>query len=141
MSDLYETDLLFVYGSLKRNFPHPYAEKLSNHATFIGTAIFQGKMFRIRYYPAVIPSYDPQDFIHGELFKLHDPSFILPKLDAYEDYYPESPDSSLFIRTTKRTINSAGIHQNCWIYLYNRSTHNLQQITSGHFPLPNKADA
>ena len=64
---------LFVYGSLTTAAPHPMGERLRAEASLIGPATILGRLYKISWYPAMVASTDPNDVVHGEAYRLHDP--------------------------------------------------------------------
>jgi gamma-glutamylcyclotransferase (GGCT)/AIG2-like uncharacterized protein YtfP len=59
--------------------------------------------------------------VQGEVFLLPDDPKALPQLDAYEEFLPEDPDASLFIRQKTRVTLDSGKQATCWIYVYNQA--------------------
>lgn len=121
-------DYIFVYGTLKHDANNPMAELLSSHAEFIGEAVYQGKLFKIDYYPGVIPSDDPNDKVSGEVYRLDQSDDVLPLLDLYEEVGSEFPVPNEYIRQLQLVTLNDGSIVNTWIYIYNRSTQNLERI-------------
>src|SRR5437899_120987 len=78
------SDHLFVYGTLMRGFDHPMARLLSRSADFIGEARCQGRLYRIKHYPGLVLSGDPDDVVFGELYRLRAPKESLREFDRYE---------------------------------------------------------
>ena len=56
----------------------------------------------------------------------------LRRLDALEDYNPNRPARSLYLRETISSPSGAP----CWIYLYNRPLHHRPIIASGRWQGP-----
>lgn len=89
-------DLLFVYGTLMSRFQNVHAVALRQAATLVGAATYRGKMHRVSgprgvlVYPVVVPSENPTDVVHGELYRLHDRR-VLDRLDRYEGCATDSP--------------------------------------------------
>src|ERR1700704_3254536 len=78
------SDRLFVYGTLMRGFDHPMAQLLSRSADFIGEARCRGRLYRVKHYPGLVLSEDPDDMVFGELYSLHQPDALLREFDMYE---------------------------------------------------------
>jgi len=51
---------------------------------------------------------------------------MLKALDELEDFFPERPQSSLYIRQTMDTR-----HGSAWVYIYNRPVKTIQRLRSG----------
>jgi len=124
---------LFVYGTLRRCSDNDMRKLLELDAEFLSCAWFNGKLFKVTYYPCAIPSVDPSDRVYGELYRLKSPKYILEKLDDYEECSDKYPDPKEYIRESKLVHASTGDSIRAWIYIYNRSVEGLVQIMSGDF--------
>lgn len=123
---------LFVYGTLKRESSLPLAQELNRRATFEGEARFNGRLYLVSHFPAAIPSDRPDEWVHGELFLVRDPSFLVT-LDRYEECGPEDAQPTEFRRLTQTVVNNRGESLKAWMYIYNRSVTDLRRIASGQF--------
>jgi gamma-glutamylcyclotransferase (GGCT)/AIG2-like uncharacterized protein YtfP len=117
-----EIDLLFVYGTLRREFQNAFALKLREAATLVARTTVAGSIFRIGEYPAYRP--EPPGQVHGELYRLADPSAMLKALDEYEA--PNFARASVEVSTGHRA----------WIYLYATQPSLTARILSGDFLNP-----
>lgn len=124
------TDLLFVYGTLRKGGRQHAL--LARGADFVGHAQFQGRLYRVASYPGAVPSHEPRDIVHGEVYRLRDSSRLIAELDRYEGFDPCDP-SALFVRRLAATILSDGTTMDAWIYLYTGPTRPLARIESGDF--------
>jgi len=122
--------MLFVYGTLMSRFENAHAATLRHAATLLGAAAFPGRMFVVRgprgllVYPAVTPSAEPSDVVHGELYRLEDER-VLDRLDAYE--------GSEYVRTSVEVRTHEGAAHRALIYLYTGDTRALRRIPTGRF--------
>ena len=126
-------EYLFVYGTLRRGGGAPFSKLLSEQADLVGLGAFQGKLYDLGEYPGVVPSSNLADAVIGEIYALYNPGFVLAALDAYEDYVPDQPDRSLYLR---RLVSiSAGENKTlqAWLYLYNGPITGCKQITTGDY--------
>jgi len=121
-------DYIFVYGTLRRDANNSISELLARHAEFIGEAAYRGKLFKIDYYPGVVPSNDPNDIVRGEVYRLHQADVVLPLLDRYEEVGPEFPEPNEYIRQQQSVVLNDGSAVAAWIYIYYRSTQGLERI-------------
>jgi gamma-glutamylcyclotransferase (GGCT)/AIG2-like uncharacterized protein YtfP len=122
-------DRLFVYGSLLSWAGHPNGARLGREARHIKPATFQGRLFRVSWYPALIPSDDPEDLVHGELVTLRDAAGAFTWLDAYEGL-----DKNDEYRRVERVVVSAdGARHAAWIYLYNWPVDPAARVMSGRW--------
>ncbi|CAG5071610.1 hypothetical protein DYBT9623_03605 [Dyadobacter sp. CECT 9623] len=122
---------LFTYGTLKKGFDNPFAEKLAAVSNYVGEGYFHGKLYKIDWYPGAV--YEPQsaEKVYGEIFEILDPG-ILQELDEYEDVL-EDQAASLYIRREIPIFTENELPVSCWTYLYNQPVHDLQLIQSGIF--------
>lgn len=133
------TSMLFVYGTLMSHAENEVADLLSRHASKVSSATYQGKMYLVTrpdgtlQYPSVVPSKDPKDFIHGELFRFHEPSKIFSQIDVYEECSPDCPQPHEYQREIVHVQGPSGEATRAFIYLYNRSTEGLPLIEGGAF--------
>lgn len=121
--------LLFVYGSLLSGSGHPMAQQLAAGAELLGEGRFQGRKYRVDWYPGVVPSEWPEDVVTGEVYRLTDAASLLPLLDAYEDAEPGLPASAEYRREMRQVWMTQGSSSvDCWIYLYNRPVAALERL-------------
>ena len=78
------TDYLFVYGTLRSEFPHPLARRLQAQAKFIGKGSTPGALYDFGWYPGA--RFDPHARTHviGEVFSIKNAERLLAELDHYE---------------------------------------------------------
>mgnify|MGYP003578955254 CR=1 FL=1 len=131
------SDLLFVYGTLRRDSPTGAHQKYLTGAEFIAHAQVYGKLYRVSYYPALVLEENPDDVhrVSGEVYKLANAD-QLSALDAYEECdYPALPDQE-YQRKRHEVITTAGEKLQVWIYAYQHSIAHLPLIESGDFLNP-----
>lgn len=123
---------LFVYGTLRKGQPE-MDRLLGAHAIDIGRGTLQGRLFLIGDFPGAKVSENPDDRVHGEIYRLVDAGPALAVLDEYEEYDPTDPNHSLFVRRLAPIRLNDGTTLPAWVYLYNRSIEGLRPIPSGDF--------
>lgn len=80
----HDSDLLFVYGTLRRGSGHAMAAWLADRADWLGPAACEGaRLYRVSWYPALAPG-DGGEPVRGDLYRLRDPAATWPGLDAFE---------------------------------------------------------
>lgn len=126
-------NLLFVYGTLRHNAASPASAMLDAHAEPVGNARFQGRLYLVDWYPGVVPSARPGDWVHGEVWQLSNPPVILPHLDAYEACGAGFAEPTEYVRELRPVVLDNGRIESAWIYLYNRPAEGLARIASGDF--------
>lgn len=126
-------DYIFVYGSLRSEFSSPARSVLKKHAEFVGEATFQGKLYKIVWYPGVIESDDPDEIVVGEVYRLKNKELVLTKLDRYEGCSPADPQPHQFTRKEKKVILQTGEDFLAWVYLFVSDISGKKQIHSGNY--------
>jgi len=126
-----ESRFLFVYGTLRRGLRHPVGDRLSPHTRRIDPATVPGQLFNTGRYPAAVPSGEPGDLVHGELYELNDPDEVWPWLDEYEGYFPGNVADSLFVRRLSLVQRDDAGPLHAWVYWYNRPVDGFERILIG----------
>lgn len=126
-------EYLFAYGSLRQSAGHPMYRLLARHGVPLGAATWQGRLYRIGWYPGAVPSDDPADIVHGDVFRLRVPRLTLPPLDRFESCAPGQPVPTEFRRERHAVCLPGGEALSAWIYVYNRPTANRRRIVGGDF--------
>lgn len=136
-------NFLFVYGTLKRGTEAKMSHFLARYADYYRDGTWQGRLYRLNGYPGAIPSDDPNDVIHGEVFRLRQPTRALSGLDEYEE-----TASGLFRRevfpitvqefvaggdTETQTSHHKTVVIRAWVYIYNKAIDGKARIESGRF--------
>lgn len=129
-------EYLFVYGTLRRGHASPMRSLLETHAEYVSDAYFQGRMYRIDYYPGVVASCRQNDRVRGELLRLRQSKWLLERLDEYEACSPGYPYPTEFVRSRELFRLVSGQRLQAWIYLYNRPVDPRRLIESGDFLSP-----
>jgi len=89
-------NLIFVYGTLRKDFKHPMAELLYRNAEWIGFGHINAQLFDLGDYPGIILSKNLNNKTFGDLYKLTNPSFIY-ELDKYEGSQYKKSHTTVFI--------------------------------------------
>ena len=123
---------LFVYGTLRQGFDyHSYLHRQS--ARFLGDGTISGCLYDLGEYPGAMPSERLGEQIQGELYELHDPKAHLSVLDEVEEFDPEHPETSLFVRRPAAVRLKSGETVEAWVYFLPRKPRNARLIRSGDF--------
>ncbi|MEW5803795.1 MAG: gamma-glutamylcyclotransferase family protein [bacterium] len=150
-----DREYLFVYGTL-RKCPDTLDYRnqrmhhfLVQHADLAGKGTMIGRLYHIGEYPGAVlspPAFkatpaapDRQsaapcaDIVHGELYVLRDPAFVLEVLDEYEGCGPDDQQPTEFRRERTTIFLENGQEVIAWVYLYNWPTSGLKVIRSGDY--------
>lgn len=122
---------IFVYGTLRRACATGAHDKYLAGALFVSNAKLQAKLFRIRYYPAIVLTQE-NSWVEGEVYELKDDA-QLALLDEYEECKIPAVADQEYIREIVDVVLVSGAKLPVWTYIYNRSVESLEQIISGNF--------
>jgi gamma-glutamylcyclotransferase (GGCT)/AIG2-like uncharacterized protein YtfP len=113
------TDCLFVYGTLLPGRAPAEIADVVDALVPLGAATVRGRLYDLGEYPGAILD-DSAAGIAGQLFALPSDPNALARLDAYEDYRPDDPAQSLFLRVRTLAELPEGRRHPCWIYVYHQ---------------------
>ncbi len=125
---------LFVYGTLMRGSPSPYAKLLQARAHFVGGASAPGRLYRLGRFPGAVFDKDCSAKVHGDVFRLSGSS-LLDALDAYEGCRLEDQEPQLFSREIIEVALFRGGTLSVWTYRFARKVSGRPIIWSGRFQL------
>ncbi len=116
------TQRVAVYGTLKRGRSN---SRVLQGSRFIGTDTLPDlALYHLGAYPGAV---EERSFsVHVEVYAVTEPT--LEALDELEDFFPERPGTSLYIRRTMDTR-----HGPAWVYIYNRPVKTIQRLNSGRW--------
>ncbi|MEW6646501.1 MAG: gamma-glutamylcyclotransferase family protein [Pseudomonadota bacterium] len=124
---------LFVYGTLRQGGANPMHDFLARESDFIAHATWQGRLYRVDFYPGAVPSDDPAEVVHGEVYRLRRPLFALAELDRYEACGPGFALPTEYVRELRQVRLHNGHTIAAWVYVYNRPVEGLELIPGGDF--------
>jgi gamma-glutamylcyclotransferase (GGCT)/AIG2-like uncharacterized protein YtfP len=127
-----QTHYIFVYGTLRKldlNRTH----QLLGSAIRVDRAYYNGELYNVGEYPAVIPSQDPSRRVVGDVYLLRDLERDIAALDKYEGCGASDPVPHEYTRTKVSVRLTTGDEKLAWIYLYNRSVNELARIEDGDY--------
>lgn len=127
------TDLLFVYGTLRRAAGHPMHRLLARHAERVGPARYAGRLYDLGPYPAVVPDRSAGAVVHGELYRMRQRDTLLPLLDRYEGCTEADGPGAEYRREAQPVERPDGTTAQAWVYLYNRPVAGRRLISSGDY--------
>jgi gamma-glutamylcyclotransferase (GGCT)/AIG2-like uncharacterized protein YtfP len=117
---------LFIYGTLHPDRAPAGVALYARRLTLIGAATIRARLYNLGAYPGLILDHDAPP-VPGELFSVPDVE-TLAQLDCYEDFRPDDPAASLFLRLEATATTPNGAHHPCWVYVYNRSIPRSEQL-------------
>ena len=123
---------IFVYGTLKSTHQHPMHQSLLRYATYMGEGFLLGKLYRIDWYPGVVPSDNEQDKVFGEIYKIKNEKDLFEILDEYEGYEINDERNSDYLRRKTQVWHNDKPLE-AWVYWYNQSVVGLEEVGNGIF--------
>jgi gamma-glutamylcyclotransferase (GGCT)/AIG2-like uncharacterized protein YtfP len=123
--------LLFVYGTLKKHGQKVDISINNLELRFVGYGRIEAELFDLGDYPGAIDTKSVGNYVYGEVYKINQFNEIIKKLDEYEDYYPNDPDNSLFIRKITTVEMEEGKELIAFVYFYNQDVSGNKRILSG----------
>lgn len=124
---------IFVYGTLRRNTNSEMHHLLAKYAEFVDDATCPGKLYKVGYYPGMVPSGNSNDLVHGEVYLLQYTDSVLALLDRYEEFGLEFPEPNEYIRQRQTVFLKNGNIFTAWTYIYNHPTEGLELIEPTDF--------
>jgi gamma-glutamylcyclotransferase (GGCT)/AIG2-like uncharacterized protein YtfP len=117
---------LFVYGTLRRSHASPFASHLAAHSTHLGAAALRARLFVLGWFPGAVPSADPADVVHGDVFEIRaeHAAGVLARLDEYEGSDFERRGAEVEMEETGETVR-------CWAYFYTGEVEGRERIAGG----------
>ena len=106
------TEFLFVYGTLRSEFPHPLAKRLSTQAKLIGKGSTPGLLYDFGWYPGAKFDAGARTHVIGEVFSLKNAARLLAELDHYEG---TAEPGNAFRRVPVKVRLDRGRHGRCLV--------------------------
>ncbi len=125
------SEFLFAYGTLQPGLAPEQVADVVRDLVNVGKGSVPGTLYDLGSFPGAVLESNSSRRISGTVYRLPAGADILHRLDEYEEYYPESPKASQFIRTLCSVQLTDGRILECWVYEYNGSTDRALMIESG----------
>ena len=113
------TEFLFTYGTLQPGRAPAEIAHLVERLQVAGRGHVHGTLYDFGHYPGAVLDASSASRIPGTIYKLPPDRDLLARLDEYEEYSPESPETSQFIRELHAVHWEDGRTSLCWVYVYN----------------------
>jgi len=126
-------ELIFVYGTLRKELVSPMDKLLTRHCEFFAEAFMQGILYDVGGYPGVTQSVNPADKVYGELYKIQRATKLWPRLDHYEQCSNAFLKPYEYVRKKRPVLLENGEKVQAWIYLFNWKAAGLFRIHSGDY--------
>ena len=126
------SNLLFVYGTLRRRSRHPMARRLAELARHVGPAKIAGRLYDLGRYPALQEPTSSDDWVYGDVYDLGEQiEQTLREMDEYEKI--ESPQPAYFDRQRASAVLDGGEQVAVWVYWFRGDVKEEQRIASGSY--------
>jgi gamma-glutamylcyclotransferase (GGCT)/AIG2-like uncharacterized protein YtfP len=113
------SEFLFAYGTLQPGLAPEQVADVVRGLENVGKGSIPGTLYDLGSFPRAVLESNSSRRISGTVYHLPAGADILDRLDEYEEYYPESPKASQFIRTLCFVQLTDGRILECWVYEYN----------------------
>ena len=124
MTEVRAGEAFAVYGLLRAG-ESGFAQFGLEHAFApLGPCVLPGQLYDLGAYPGLV---DAPGEVIGELFEVRDAS-VMPKVDAFEDYWPEDRARSRYERRKVRLIEP---DRDAWVYVWVLGVEDARLIQSG----------
>ena len=128
-------ELLFVYGTLRKDSNHPMHHLLARNSTYFGEGRVRGEMYDLGRYPGIVLNAGSPEFAHGEVYgiKSDHASETLRILDDYEGCGPENPEPHEYIRQRVPVILVGGKGVVAWAYVLGTLPKGAARVPTGDY--------
>ncbi len=127
-------ELLFVYGTLRRDVGAPAYALFAEHARYLDEGYVSGRMYDLGEYPGVVLSNQPGDRVFGEIYTLGTPEPTLALLDRYEGVAGTRGDQPPQYERLEVPVSSQSHGPaTAWIYVYLLAIDDHARIPTGDY--------
>ena len=124
-------EFLFAYGTLQEGLAPREVAPLVARMRRVGEGTVAGTLYDLGHYPGAVLDAGSAGKIVGTVFETPSDAEWWRALDAYEEFEPELPEASQFIRVRCMVELAEGGTLECWMYMYNRSVRGAAVVESG----------
>jgi gamma-glutamylcyclotransferase (GGCT)/AIG2-like uncharacterized protein YtfP len=122
---------LFAYGTLQPGLAPTKIARVAEKLRPLGEGFVRGVLYDLGGYPGALADPGAKGRISGTVMGLPEDESVLARLDAYEGFDPQSPETSEYIRERQIVELKAGGTVECWFYRYNREPQDSRRVESG----------
>lgn len=127
------TDLLFVYGTLRRDLGNGNFHLFARSARYVGHARARGLLFDLGAYPGFVTTAKRDCWVRGEVYAIANPQATLALLDEYEGCGPKHSQPWEFVRVRSSVTLDSGRYVGVWIYAFAGSVVGRPKVESGDY--------
>ena len=122
---------LFAYGTLQPGLAPTKIARVAAKLRLVGEGFVRGVLYDLGGYPGAVADPGAKGRIMGTVMELPEDEGVLARLDAYEGFDPETPETSEYIRERQAVELKTGGMVECWFYRYNRRPRETDRVESG----------
>src|ERR1035441_2247036 len=122
---------LFAYGTLQPGLAPTKIARVAEKLRPVGEGFVRGVLYDLGGSPGAVADPSAKGRILGTVMELPEDESVLERLDRYEGFDPQSPETSEYIRELESVELKAGGTVECWFYRYNRKPRDGTQVESG----------
>ncbi len=130
---MYENDLLFVYGTLRRDARCVMSRWLAAQGEYLGSGVIPGRLYDVGSYPALRPARHRDETVVGDIYRLRRPRYALAHLDRYEGIGAGQSRPYAYRRERILVALAGGVKREAWVYIYTAGTARLRRIGRGDY--------
>lgn len=108
---------LFTYGSLQPGQAPPEIAPVVAGLEIAAAGYVLGTLHGLGAYPGAVLDETSRNRIPGTIYRLPDDPEVLRQLDEYEEYFPDAPHASQFLREQHPVHWEDGRVVDCWVYV------------------------
>jgi gamma-glutamylcyclotransferase (GGCT)/AIG2-like uncharacterized protein YtfP len=108
---------LFTYGSLQPGQAPAEIAPVVAGLEIAGRGYVLGTLHGLGPYPGAVLDQTSSHRIPGTIYRLPDDPEVLRQLDEYEEYFPDAPHTSQFLRELHPVHWEDGRVVGCWVYV------------------------
>ncbi len=127
------SDYIFIYGTLSPEIAPDEIAEVVGKLKFVGNGFVYGNLYDLGEFPGAKLAAKTKNKIRGRVYKLPAGRKVIKSLDAYEEFIPNQPRKSLYLRKRTPVVLESGKKIQSWIYEYNGDTSFLPTIKSGDY--------
>ena len=127
------SQFIFAYGTLQPGLAPTKIARLAAKLRPVGEGSVRGLLYDLGGYPGAIADPTAECRIFGTVMEMPQDESVLERLDLYEGFDPNAPETSEYIRERQAVELKTGRTVECWFYRYNRESRDLPRVESGEW--------
>jgi gamma-glutamylcyclotransferase (GGCT)/AIG2-like uncharacterized protein YtfP len=112
------SEYLFAYGTLRPGHVPPEIASIVAKLRVVGEGLVYGTLYDLGTCPGLVLDPNSTTKVHGCVYELPEDPEVLRRLDEYEEFDAEAPQTSPFLRQLHAVELANGTKQECWLYVY-----------------------